>query len=143
MEGGSEDPTRIRALAVTVDDVVAALEARVQGDRPVVLRVTPPFSGRMRARLHVASEAYADEPTPVHVPPESLLADSAPAYPRPADTEDELRADPETEYTVDRHHDRHREAVANWRERVRSHLRDTVTIETADGPHEVDVAALG
>ncbi|WP_311173190.1 hypothetical protein [Halobellus ordinarius] len=46
------DPRRIRALAVTTEDVVDAFEASVRGGRELVLRVTPPFSGRMRARLH-------------------------------------------------------------------------------------------
>ncbi|WP_123538847.1 hypothetical protein [Halosimplex salinum] len=143
MERASDDPNRIRTLAVTAGDVVTALEARAQRDRPVVLRATPPFSGRMRARLHVAAEEYDETPAPLHVDPESLLAPTAPDYPRPADTEDALRADPDTEYTVDLHHDRHQEAVATWRERVRDHFRDTVTIETPDGPHEVAVSILG
>ncbi|MFB6251790.1 MAG: hypothetical protein ABEI27_08930 [Halobellus sp.] len=47
-------PIRIRSLAVTTTDVVDALEARVRRQRRIVLRVTPPFSGRMRARLHDA-----------------------------------------------------------------------------------------
>ncbi|WP_436927442.1 hypothetical protein [Halosimplex amylolyticum] len=143
MDGESADPTRIRTLAVTVDDVVAALEARIQRDSAAVLRVTPPFSGRMRARLHVGRADYDENPAPLHLSPEALLAESAPAYPRPADTEDRLRADPDTEYTVDRHHERHREAVAAWRERVRDHLRETATVDTPDGPHEVRISVLG
>ncbi|MFC7139520.1 hypothetical protein ACFQMA_06670 [Halosimplex aquaticum] len=143
MDGESADPTRIRTLAVTAEDIVAALEARIQRDSAVVLRVTPPFSGRMRARLHAGPDEYDEEPAPLHVSPEALLAESAPSYPRPADTEDRLREDPDAEYTVERHHERHREAVTAWRERVRDHVRDTATIETADGPHEVSVSVLG
>ena len=41
----SDDPTVIRSLAVTADDVVAALEANERRDAAAVLRVTPPFSG--------------------------------------------------------------------------------------------------
>lgn len=48
----SGDPTDVRAIAVRRDEVVAALEANVRRDAGTVLRVTPPFAGRMRARLH-------------------------------------------------------------------------------------------
>lgn len=139
----SDDPTRIRTLAVTADDVVAALEARTQRDQQVVLRVTPPFSGRMRARLHVGPQDYEGSPAPLHIPPESFVDESAPPYPRPADTEDALRADPDVEYTVERHHDRHQEAVASWREQVRDHFRDATTVDTPAGEHEVSVTILG
>ena len=143
MERELNDPTRIRTLAVTADDAVSALEAREQRDRPVVLRVTPPFSGRMRARLHVVADEDHEAPEPLHVRPEALLGESAPTYPRPGDTEDELRADPDAEYTVERHHSRHQEAVATWRERVHDYFRDSVTIETPFGPHEVTLTILG
>jgi hypothetical protein len=143
MDGESNDPTRIRTLAVTAADAVSALEAREQRARPVVLRVTPPFSGRMRARLHVIADEDHEAPEPLHVTPEALLEESAPTYPRPAGTEDELRADPDAEYTVERHHSRHQEAMATWRERVHDYFRDSVTIETPFGPHEVTLTILG
>jgi len=41
----SDDPGRIRSIAVHRDDVSTALEATLRSDREVVLRVTPPFSG--------------------------------------------------------------------------------------------------
>jgi len=128
---------------VSAEDVVAALEARAQRDRPVVLRVTPPFSGRMRARIHVAADGYDGTPASLHVDPTALLDGAAPSYPRPAETEDDLRADPDAEYTVERHHDRHEAAVATWRETVTDHVRDTATVETPRGRHEVAVAVLG
>ncbi|ELZ22247.1 hypothetical protein C475_17083 [Halosimplex carlsbadense 2-9-1] len=143
MDGASDDPRQIRTLAVTAEDVVAALEARAQRDQSVVLRATPPFSGRMRARLHVGAGEYDESPAPLHVDPEALLDDAAPTYPRPGDTEDELRDDPDVEYTVERHHDRHEEAVAAWRETVLDHVRDTASVETPQGPHEVGVSLLG
>jgi hypothetical protein len=143
MDRASDDPRRVRTLAVTAEDVIAALEARAQRDQPVVLRATPPFSGRMRARLHVVTGEYDESPTPLHVDPEALLDDGAPTYPRPADTEDELRAEPDTEYTVERHRDRHADAVDNWRETVLDHVRDTASVETPEGPHEVGVSLLG
>ena len=167
MGTGSTDPRAIDVLAVTAEDVVSALEARRQRGRPVVLRVTPPFSGRMRARIHVpvadapgatdggpARETERDgdtkrdgdrdgEAAPVHVDPDAFVGDAAPAYPRPAETEDALRADPDVEYTVERHHERHRAAVASWRERVREHFVEETTVATARGPVDVEVVVLG
>jgi len=154
----SDDPRSISVIAVTANDVIAALEARRQRSRPVVLRVTPPFSGRMRARLHVAeSEPSTDEgvpgstdtdaergpPEPLHVDPRAFVGSDAPPYPRPADTGDALRADSDADYTVDRHHDRHRAAVASWRDRVRDHFVAETTIETDRAPVRVDVVVLG
>ncbi len=52
MPGQSDDPRVIRAVAVHADDVVTALEATERG-REAVLRITAPFAGRVRARLHV------------------------------------------------------------------------------------------
>lgn len=48
----SEDPRTVDVLVVHADDVVAALAATAQG-RETVLRATPPFRGRQRARIHV------------------------------------------------------------------------------------------
>jgi hypothetical protein len=59
-ERGSDDPATIRSVAVTVDDVLTALEARQRTDTRAVLRVTPPFAGRMRARLHVVGDQEPD-----------------------------------------------------------------------------------
>ena len=140
MSGDETDPSAIRSLAVTAEDLVAAVESRHQRGEPVVLRATPPFSGRMRARIHVPAR---DDDASVHVDPTALLSESAPAYPRPGETEDALRADPESEYTVERHHERHREALETWRERLLDHVRDRATIETAAGPVTVDVSLLG
>jgi len=143
MGAEGDDPTRIRTLAVTAEDLLAALQARTQGSQPVVLRVTPPFSGRMRARLHVGQADYRGDPTPLHVDPDALVEESAPAHPRPAETEDELRADPDVAYTVERHHDRHQEAIESWRAQVREHVRERTRIETPDGSHEVTISLLG
>lgn len=139
----SNDPTDIRSIAVSADDVVSALEASRRTGRNTVLRVTPPFSGRMRARLHVVTRTPAGNPAPIHVDPEALVDDDTPAYPTPADTADELRADPSTTYTRERHHDRHADAVAEWRAAVRDHVVDAVTLDTPAGPHDVTVALLG
>lgn len=142
MPSSSSDPATIQSIAVTVEDVVAAAEANRTTDRTTVLRVTPPFSGRMRARLHVRQDSPADDDS-VHILPGTLLSEDAPAYPRPANTEDQLRADPSAEYTVERHREFHQEAVEQWRETVPAHVRESVTIETASNSHELTVHLLG
>lgn len=140
----SSDPSVVTLIAVTVEDVVAALETNATTSRQAVLRLTPPFSGRMRARLHVDQGEPSDPgPEPVQVPPERLLADDAPGYPRPADTEDALRADPDVAYTVERHRQRHAEAVAEWRQSIPGVIRDRIMLETHDGPQQVTVTTLG
>lgn len=140
----SDDPTIIRAIAVRAEDVASALAATHRSGNDAVLRVTPPFSGRMRARLHVEGAAdYEDPPRPIHVPADALVTDTAPSHPTPADTEDELRADPEEMYSRERHHEYHADAVATWRESVSDHVVDTVTLPTPAGQHEVTVSLLG
>jgi hypothetical protein len=152
-DADATSPTRIRSLAVTTTDVVDALEARVRRQRRIVLRVTPPFSGRMRARIHDAgvvdeadTETSADHDaghsaaSPLSLPPERFV-DAPPAYPTVDETEDELRASATT-YTRERHQDRHREAVEAWREAVRERLVDSVTIPTETGSHTVTVSYL-
>ncbi|UPV74760.1 hypothetical protein M0R89_01495 [Halorussus limi] len=163
-----EDPRAIRSVAVTADDAVAAYEARQRSPRRPVLRVTPPFSGRMRARLHDAgpaatgservgetgetasdaSEAVGDrDPATgaLYLPPGRLLdADAIPAFPSPDDTEDALRADPDAEFSVERHRERHVEAVEAWRETVREAIRGEAEIRLAGGgTHRVEVKTLG
>lgn len=141
---GSDDPAVIRSIAVTVDDVVAAYEANRQRDASVVLRITPPFSGRTRARIHAGATEYDERPTPVHVRPEDLLDENATGpYPTPDRTEDELRADPEAAYSPERHHDYHADRVDAWRDRARDAIVDTVRIDTPDGSREIEVIALG
>lgn len=146
------DPTAVRSLVVTVDDVVSAAEARRNG-RPVVLRATPPFHGRMRARLHVAtpdrSESPDDcgawalrDPDAIHLDPWALFAADAPPYPTPADTEDRLRAS-DRPFTTDAHRDYHATAVAAWRRAVSGRLRDGIDLSTDDGPRRVRVGRLG
>lgn len=135
----STDPTDIRSFAISVDDIVTAYEAARDG-KPVVLRVTPPFSGRMRARIHLAREP--DDQETIHIDPHMLIDDDAPAYPTPEGTEDRLRASAR-EYSVETHHALHVEAVQEWRDAVRSHVVSEITIETPDGPHTVEVKPLG
>jgi hypothetical protein len=140
-----DDPTRIRSLAITAEDLLAALEANARRDAGAVLRVTPPFAGRMRARLHLAGAEgdYDDAPRPLHVAPERLLDDDAPAFPSVDATEDDLRSDPDTEYTPERHRERHERRVETWRAAVRDHVREEATVETPAGPVTVTVSLLG
>ncbi|MHB9286747.1 hypothetical protein ACKVMT_06865 [Halobacteriales archaeon Cl-PHB] len=142
--GSEADPTVLRSIAVTADDVVTAVEVRrTTSDRPV-LRVTPPFSGRMRARLHVpVTDEYGSAPQPVHVTPESLLDATAPDYPRPAETEAAIRRDADGDYDVDSHYDRHAEAVRAWRAATADAIRDRASIDLPSGSHEVRVVVLG
>ncbi|MFB6191725.1 MAG: hypothetical protein ABEI11_00205 [Haloarculaceae archaeon] len=136
------DPTAIRALVVNAEDVVAALEANERRDAGAVLRVTPPFAARMRARLHVAGgEGEYDEPKPVHVSPDRLVADPPP-FPTPDGTADELRGSEEP-YTRERHRARHEERVASWRAAARERIVTEATIDTPAGDHEVAVKTLG
>jgi len=134
---GTDDPGVIRSIAVTVDDVVTALEANRSADRSAVLRVTSPFAGRMRARIHVAGGegSYEGDAEAIHIDPESLVVD-VPEYP----TADETAGD-EADLKARRH--RHTERVEQWRETVSERLGDEVTLATASGSVDVRVVALG
>jgi len=142
MSTDSDDPSVIRSIAVTAKDVVAAAEANRTSDRTAVLRVTPQFSGRMRARLHVQQGDEQNEDA-IHIQPSALVTDQAPPYPRPADTEDELRADPDREYSVEAHREYHEEAVDDWRAALADAIRDSLTLSTPGGTNEVTVHVLG
>ncbi|ELZ45562.1 hypothetical protein C464_12332 [Halorubrum coriense DSM 10284] len=139
-------PDRIRSVAVHREDVANALEATLRSDREVVLRATPPFSGRMRARLHAldaggAGEdgggSPADAPGPIHVDPRDLVAE-VPPYPEVDDTAAEL---PDADLETRR--ERHAANVEAWRETVRERVRSTVDIEVGGEVRTVDVNALG
>ena len=145
------DPKTIRSLAVTVADVVTAYEASRRSERRPALRATPPFAGRMRARLHeVSSDARTNDSDldpdtgALHVPPARFVDEEAiPAYPDPDDAEDALRADPDAEFTVERHRERHVDAVEAWRESVRESLVETVELRLGEATHRVAVTTLG
>jgi hypothetical protein len=98
----------------------------------------------MRARLHVELDGeYEQSPKPIHLEPRALAAESLPVYPRPAKPEDDLRSDPDREYTVDRHHEYHASVVEQWRRQVPDAVKSSVTVETTAGPISVDVSLLG
>jgi hypothetical protein len=142
MSSPSSDPSVVKSIAVTVEDVIAALEMNHTSEKQAVLRVTPPFSGRMRARLHVDATSYETEAQPLHIPPERLV-EAPPPYPRPADTEDALRNDPDETYTVDRHHERHTDAVAEWRDSVGKTITGHVTVTVDETQQTLSVTTLG
>ncbi|MFC7019615.1 MULTISPECIES: hypothetical protein [Haloarcula] len=145
-------PETIRSLAIHAQDLVAAAEANARETKRVVLRVTPPYSGRMRARLHVvdgdggedgSSDEDGDggEDGTVHVEPETLLGDAVPPFPTPDVTEDELREASDDAYSVERHRTYHEERVREWREAVPTHVVDAVVVPAVG--HEVSISILG
>ena len=141
----ASDPTVIRSIAVSTEDLAAAVEfTRTSGD-DVALRITPPFSGRMRARIHAGNRDDAGDPAPVpvYVPPARLLAPSAPDILRPPETADRLRADPAEIYSVERHREYHAAALADWRRELLGAVSDRATIDTPAGETTVTVVVLG
>jgi hypothetical protein len=157
------DPHRVETLAVTTDDAVTALEARLRSGTDVVLRATPPFHARMRARLHRrdagpsgedasgprrgsgggsgdgAGAAGADPPAAVVADPRELFVD-VPPFPTPDGTAADF--DP-GEAFGDRHRERHVAAVEDWRASVRGARADRASVETPAGTGEVRLAWLG
>ena len=136
----SPDPTAIETVVITIEDLVTALEATLGTGREAVLRITPPFSGRMRARIHLAGTDDYDEPTPIHLDPTTLV-EPCPGYPTAAETAAELDS-PDDSYT-DRHEETHTERLAAWREAVRANIVDTTEINTPTGAVVVEVRWLG
>lgn len=122
------DPRRIDALAVHTDDVLTALETRERGRGCTVMRVTSPFSGRMRARIHVV-DGSGEEGGALHFHPGCFVTE-APHYPAVDDTEDELRE--RGGYDVERHREAHARAVDDWRDTVRSRLREQLSLSLPD-----------
>jgi len=119
------DPSVLRSLAVSAEDLLAALEADARDGPRTVLRVTPPYSGRMRARIHVVHDETADEGT-LQLSPTAFLDADAPPYPTPDETADELRDRDDETYSVDRHHEYHQQRVEAWRGELLDHVDNSV-----------------
>ena len=136
----SPDPTAIETVVITIEDLVTALEATLGTGREAVLRITPPFSGRMRARIHLAGADDYDDPAPIHLDPTTLV-EPCPRYPTAAETAAELDS-PDDSYT-DRHEETHTERLAAWREAVRANIVDTTEINTPTGAVVIEVRWLG
>jgi hypothetical protein len=129
----------IQSLAVTPSDVVDAAVYNRENPGTAVLRVTPPFHGRMRARLHVVHGTANRVSEAVRLEPDMFLEESVlETYPS-LDAEFD---DVETTDT-DQIRKRQQEALDQWCDRARDAIRDAIEIETADGPSRVDVTTLG
>ena len=137
-----DDPSAVGTIVVTAADVVAALEASYRtATEETVLRVTPPFSARMRARIHVDRGVSDPEPTPILLPPERFVDADCPEPPKPDEVEDVIRADPVETYTIEGHRDRYRETLERWRETVLDHVNDEVPVPATE--RNVTVGILG
>ncbi|WP_255168533.1 hypothetical protein [Natrononativus amylolyticus] len=130
----TDDPSAIRSFAVSPEDVVDAFVYGRENPGTAVLRVTPPFHGRMRARLHVYHTDDREVTGAIHLEPRALLPeDVRAAYP----TLDAGAAD------VDAARERHEAAIDDWRTRARESVVDRVELDAGDGNHAVDVKRLG
>jgi len=127
------DPSAIRSLAVSPADVVDAYVYTQENPGQAVLRVTPPFHGRMRARLHVYRVDDAPLTGAVHLDPAEILEEAVVAdYP---------------EYTADgdpkRARKGHAEALERWQEDARGAIVDSISLQTGSETREVTVKTLG
>ncbi|WP_436344959.1 hypothetical protein [Natronorubrum sp. FCH18a] len=134
-----DDPTAIRSLALSPADAADAYAYTQENPGEAVLRVTPPFHGRMRARIHVYRLDDTELTGAVHVPPADVIErDVLDDYPT-LETELEDVVPAETDHV----RKQHAEAVEEWQARARDAIVDAVTLETDDGPHSVDVKRIG
>ena len=148
--GEADDPARIRSLAVSSEDVANAFVYSRENPGTAVLRVTPPFHGRMRARLHVYHVDDTRETGAIHVPPADLLTEEVvEAYPTLESVEGDL-ADTPTEDTEagssddpERVHEAYADTLESWRERARESIVDAVALETDERTRRVTVKSLG
>lgn len=133
------DSAVIDTLVIKRDELLTALQGNERGDE-TVLRVTAPYNPRMRARLHMKQPGDDDDPRQLLIPPDRLLYDDHPPFPKPDETADSLRATNEP-FSVDRHRERHEASVEAWRAAVSSHVVDHVDVPSlADS---VSVSILG
>ena len=137
---GDDDPIAIRSLALSPADAADAYVYSQENPGEAVLRATPPFHGRMRARIHVYHVNDTELTGAIHVSPANIIEDDVVAdYP---DLESAL-ADVDDPDAADELRERHAEAVEEWQQRARESIVDSVTLETSDGPHRVAVKTLG
>ena len=146
-ERDATDPAAIRSLAVSADDVANAFVYSRENPGEAVLRVTPPFHGRMRARLHVDHDPELDaDDGAVRVDPGTLLADAVvDDYPTLEAIEADLAAEAETgsdDLSPARIGEAHADALENWHDRAVESIVDAATLETPAGAVSVDVVRL-
>jgi hypothetical protein len=147
----ADNPSAIRSIALSPDDVVDAYAYSRENPGEAVLRVTPPFHGRMRARIHVYRVDDTELTGAVHLSPAEIIEDNIVAeYPdlestranADADADDDPDEATDSEET-DRIRERHAEAVEAWQERAREAIVQAVTLETGDCSHRVELKTLG
>ncbi|MFC7213230.1 hypothetical protein ACFQO4_03935 [Saliphagus sp. GCM10025334] len=140
MSGDARDPTTIRSLAVAAEDVVNAFVYTRENPGRAVLRATPPFHGRMRARLHVYRVDDSTETGAVHLEAADLLdAETVAAYPTLEDVEQHV----DGEASAGTVREQRADALEAWAERARESIVESAAFETANGPHRVSVSTLG
>ncbi|OIB55947.1 hypothetical protein [Natrialba sp. SSL1] len=160
------DPAAIRSIAVSPADVVDAYAYTQENPGEAVLRITPPFHGRMRARIHVYRHDDAELTGAVHVRPANVLeSDVLEAYPAfdevaagggpagegrsegGADDADNAENETDSAIATDtgsaNRRKRHAEAVEEWQAQAREAILESVQIDTENGQRTVDVKSLG
>ncbi|NLV10026.1 hypothetical protein GOC74_08795 [Halomicrobium mukohataei] len=133
------DPEAIETVVVKADEIVTALEASQRGTR-TVLRVTAPFSARMRARIHVEQPGDGDDDAQLLLSPHVLLDDDCPSLPTSDETAERLRSRSDEQYSVEHHRETHEAALEEWRSTIPDHVVDAVELPAAGGA--VSVALL-
>ncbi|QLG48435.1 hypothetical protein [Natrinema halophilum] len=139
----NDDPTAIRSVALSPEDAADAYVYSRENPGDAVLRVTPPFHGRMRARIHVYRVDDTELTGAVHLSPGDVIADEVVAAYPGLETELADSVEDDTPDGADEIRKRHAEAVAEWQDRARESIVDVITLETDDGPREVDVKRIG
>ncbi|WP_226007698.1 hypothetical protein [Natrinema salinisoli] len=134
-----DDPSAIRSIALSPEDAVDAYVYSRENPGDAVLRVTPPFHGRMRARIHVYRVDDTELTGAIHLSPADVIADDVVTdYPDLESALENAAAD-----DADHIRERHAETVDDWRERAREAIADSVTLETDDGSHRIELKPLG
>ncbi|MFC4248906.1 hypothetical protein ACFOZ7_18590 [Natribaculum luteum] len=140
---GDADPSTIRSLAVSKEDVVNAFVYGRENPGTAVLRATPPFHGRMRARIHVYQVDDTRLTGAIHVHPADLLeSEVVEEYPALEGVEDDLAAG-DGEADPERVREEHARALEEWQKRARERIVDDVGLEVDGVEVHVDVKTLG
>lgn len=140
-----DDPETIRSVAISPEDAADAYAYTQENPGEAVLRITPPFHGRMRARIHVYRRDDAELTGAVHISPADVIEDEVlAAYPEfDATAGSEPSSESESAGQPAQRRKRHAETVETWQERAREALVDTVSLETAGGSRQVELKPLG
>ena len=146
------DPSRIRSLALSREDVIDAFAYNRENPATAVLRVTPPFHGRMRARLHVSNERSAETvwrdgaTGSIHIEPKSLLEqDVVDAYPVFEELYASMNKSEGNGGSVSEVHEHYERRLEEWRQVARNRVLDVVVLEGdgTDTLHRIDLKWLG